>query len=427
MDRQAGQAALEYVAVVALVAVLAGAGVATASGGEARGIPRAVVVQVQRALCLVGGGDCERDRAPCVVATRQEHDHWGARILFVRLGSGWVGLVERRSDGRHVVSRVREDELGVDFGSAAKGRLALGGLGKVTLGGEARASALAHRGDGLSWVVEDAVAAQRLLEQLSADRWASVSGSGIVRKIVDGRSGLPEPDEVFGERGWGVTLGGAGEAAVGSVSLELSAQDAWGTRRLRDGHRVLYLRRTTQLAAALGIDALGESEGSDGRDAVLAVEVDARGRPLDLSLVETGPLGGSRDLPASVQGAAGLLAGGAGERRWAVEHHLDLTVPENLAAAREALGAVGRAHVGFGDPTRAGAALRARLDAAAVVHARTYAVDASSTGAGAEGAVLGVGAGLDAGRDVSGARLLAAATRGPDGAWAVREDCLAAA
>lgn len=427
MDREAGQAALEHVAVVAVVgAVLAAAAfVGPARAGEVAG---SIGVQVRRALCVVGGGDCERDRAPCVVAAREERDHWGARLLVVRLGAGWIGLVERRSDGRLGVARVREDELGLDLGSGAKAGVALGRLGGVSLGGEARAAVLAHRREGLSWVVEDRAQADALLRSLRADRWASVSGSGIVRAIVDGRSAVPEPDEVHGERGWGVALGGEGGAGVASGSVDLSADDAWGTRRRRDGHRVLYLRRTAALAAALGVQGLGETSGAAGRDAVLGLEVDASGRPVDLSLVETGPLEGSADLPAAVQEAAGFLAGEArGDRRWSVEHHLDLTVPANLAAAREAITAVQGSRTRFGDPTAAGAALRARLAVAAVVHARTYAVEAEEHGAGVEGSVLGVGAGVEGGREVTSTRLLAAATRGLDGRWALRTDCLAAA
>ncbi|HYF27664.1 MAG TPA: hypothetical protein VD931_18120 [Baekduia sp.] len=429
MPRDAGQASLEYVGLVAVLAgVLAAATLAGAGSGALAGT---VAHEVHRALCVVTAGDCDRDRAPCVVRSRALRDHWGARILWVRLGAGWAGVVETLSDGRVVVSRVREDELGLDGGTGAQAGLALGRAGRLALGGEVRAAVLAHRRDGLSWTVRSAAQARALLHRLAADRWASASGSGILRAIVDRQADLPAPDEVHGERDWGVTLGGSGSAGEAAGSLSLSAQDAWGTRRLRDGRRVLYLRRTAALDAALGLGELVDGGASAARDATVGVEVDAAGRPRDLVVVETGVLEGSRDLPAEVSEASGLLSSGSGSARgargWVVERHLDLTVPANLAAARAAIAAArGGARVGFGDPTTPGAALRARLAGAAVVHARTFAVDATSHGGEVGGAVAGVGLGLEGGHDVTTTRLLAAATRGLDGRWVRRDDCLPA-
>ncbi len=189
---------------------------------------------------------------------------------------------------------------------------------------------------------------------------------------------------------------------------------------------MLYLRRTSALEAALDIPGLGAAGGDRRRDATVGIEVDARGRPVALSLLETGELRGSGDLPAAVQEAAGLLAAaGEGTRRFEVERHLDLTVPANLVAARAVLAAVGDP-MRLRDATAPGAALRRRIAEDAVVHARVYAVEARSHGVDLA-AALGIGAGVEATHEVVTARLLAAATRGIGGRWARRADCLDAA
>jgi hypothetical protein len=71
-------------------------------------------------------------------------------------------------------------------------------------------------------------------------------------------------------------------------------------------------------------------------------------------------------------------------------------------------------------------ALRARLDAAAVVHASTYEVDARRTALTGSAAVgLRLAGSLE--HSATTSRLLAAATRGIDGVWRTRTECVARA
>ena len=96
MRGASGQSSLEYLVVVLLAAgALAAGGALVASPG----IARAVVAQMARGLCVVRGGDCERDRAPCVTATRTQTTDKRVRIAFVTLGGGRTLIRERRSDG----------------------------------------------------------------------------------------------------------------------------------------------------------------------------------------------------------------------------------------------------------------------------------------------------------------------------------------
>src|SRR5215210_3508447 len=120
-----GQATAEYAAVVLLVVLLlvAAGGVTAARGG---GVGDAVVRQVLRALCIATGGDCDREREPCVVSSANRRVDNGATVVVLRFGSDRTVLVERRSDRSVVVTYAEGDLGGLDLEGGAGGRLSVG-------------------------------------------------------------------------------------------------------------------------------------------------------------------------------------------------------------------------------------------------------------------------------------------------------------
>ena len=125
-----------------LVAVVLGAAALVADGS---GVPRAVDRQLLRALCIVRGGDCEQDRAPCAVAQRsprrrrQREDprlprrrrtRRCARGALRRHGRGHrrlrrAGGPRRLGEGAHVAVALGRGGLGLGGElTAAAGRLA---------------------------------------------------------------------------------------------------------------------------------------------------------------------------------------------------------------------------------------------------------------------------------------------------------------
>jgi hypothetical protein len=439
-----GQASVEWTGLVALVCVLLALVLAVrpAAVGE---IPRAVADGFLRALCVVGGGDCARDLEPCVVASDRQADGWRARVLFVELGSGWTALVERRSDGTFVMTRVRSDLVGL---GAGKSFAALG------IGGEARVRALLTADDTLSWQLPDRAAVDALVRRLRSDRWASLAGPGLLRAVLDGTTDLPRPEAAG--RALGVSLGatlGAGAGGLGA-GLDLEGAGVVGRRALRDGGQVVYLELSGAAAAELSLaveaggrrdaardgaeqdgvrseedgdaDVPAALEGSAGAGAAgtvtLGVEVDARGRAVDLSLVRTGLLRTSASLPPELGPLAEQVAGRAtGVKLWELVHHLDLTQPDNAGAVRGLLGALRRA-----SPTAALAAARelgGRLSSDGAADARTYALQEEGDDLVDVDAVVGA---FSAGGQRVQARLVGAASRGPSGLWRARTDCLGA-
>jgi hypothetical protein len=407
-----GQASLEWVAIVAVVAALLAVGTALA---QADALGRRVTRQMARALCLVGHGDCRRDQEPCV--TRSEH---GASSLllnafFVRLGSGWDALIEQRSDGTVAVTRVRTGTLGVEGGFGAHAKANVKGV-DFGVGGEVRASLLARREGGRAWIVDSWDAAQELLGRL---------------RLLGG--GPPRPADIdYGGRDLAAALG-ASLGADGLVRLDLARggltfDRASGARvDRRTGRRTVYVKTSAAAEARLGGGILGAAGAAASRGGeVYSVEFDATGRPIDLQVVAAGTFGGSQDLPDAVQPVVGLLeTGAAGGRRFEVTAHLDLTDAGNLAAARALLTALARDRWSASIPA-ASRVLRRRIDERGTVEARV--LESRSDADNLEvSAAVGPKVGGAVHAEHASTRLLAAASRGLDGRWVAREDCVAAA
>jgi hypothetical protein len=405
---QRGQATVEYAAIVLALALALGAagGVAAARGG---GVADAVSRQIARALCIATGGDCERDREPCVVSSSTHTTENGLTIAVLRLGSDRTVVRELRSDGTIVLTYTEGDVAGLDVGGGAR---VAAGRRAVRLSGELGASMLARSGRGAVWVLRDGRGEGALIERLRRGRWATAE---------------PPPVARLTEGGWSASVRGGVGAAVHGV-LGLTAADARGSRlELATGRRTFYVRRANDLIATVGEPGAGGSaEALRGEE--YALTVDAAARPVDLAVLRHGRLGGSVDLPKAVQPAAGLLGvptGGA--REWVTETHLDLSDPENAAAATAFIAQVRTPRPRLGAAVDVSRRLAARLDRAGVINARTYAVGATTSGLDVRGGVGAIRAGLTHLTTDAGARLIAAATRGRDGAWSQRDDCLAAA
>jgi hypothetical protein len=120
---------------------------------------------------------------------------------------------------------------------------------------------------------------------------------------------------------------------------------------------------------------------------------------------------------------AGLLETGAGEgeRSYEVTGHLDLTDAGNLAAARGLLNAIA-ARQATAAPERA---LRRRIDEHGTVQARVLTSQSKEQGASFD--VTGGPIRFSAEAQILQRfqRLLAATSRGLDGQWITRTDCVA--
>jgi hypothetical protein len=398
--RQRGQASVEWLAVVALVAVILGLGAALAQAGY---VGRRVTREMARAICLVGSGDCRRDQEPCVVGSQANRQGMTVHLLFFRMGEDKLGVVEERSDGTFAVTLEDGIKGGLEGANGLKAGFNVGGLG-LSIGGEVTAAVMARLGRGRTWIVGSRTEARRILEQEDAGRPPdATSGSGTWDSSVDAN--------VAGE-----VLGESVEVARAGIAFDREA--GWRVDR-RSGHRTAYVQASSTGSATVTGRVLGLS--GDGQE-TYAVEYDETGRPVDLRVIATGSLTVSHDLPAVVQEVAGLLAAdaGEGERGYEVAGHLDLTDAGNLVAARGLLNAIaGRRATAA--PERA---LRRRIDDHGTVQARILAIRADGTGMSFD--VTGGLASISAEAQIQrrSQQLLAATSRGLDGQWVTRTDCV---
>jgi hypothetical protein len=404
-----GQASIEWLGVVAFIAVVVVAlGVAAGGGTEAAA---AVVRQMHRALCVVSGGVCDLERRPCVVGTDATIDEAHVNLGIWRIGRDELILRERRSDGSVLVTYLHDTSAGIDVGVGVDAWVRASGLDVVT-GDTARAALLLSLGGGESWVFANGRDADSGMAYLSEHHTppAGQRAQTIKRTGIAGEASAH--------------AGGAGSAASGGIDIDARIlAGAVVDERTGQTTQVISVAGS---AVAAGLLEVAENEvGGTGRasgELHVAVTSDSAGRPLELSVVRTGQLDGAASMPEVVQDVAEQLVGAtSGGRRWMVEQRLDLTDPANLEATRSLVAAL--AHP-LSAPAALGAPWNDRLAAAGVTEASTYAV-ASEDGGGVGGHVaagIKVGGGIED-RTERGT-LVDARVRGADGVWRTRSECL---
>lgn len=416
-----GQAASEYVALVALVAVA----LALAAGLTSGGVGSHVLAGIQRGLCRVTPLHCpppqppRADLAACPLERRTRSEDFAATIAVVRLGTRGVLTATRLSDGRVTVSLAHGKALGGEVGLGARLR-----LGRRSLGEAQSARAGAEWTSGRSWTFSSEPAARRFVETYG--RKATLEGKLLdnVRSRCsilcdalgwDPHEELPPPDETFAERGVAAEL----KAALGTrTDARFDAKALLGRQERRDGSRTWYVKLGATATAALELPGAALSGAAAG-DAVLAYELDAAGRPRSLNVALAGELRGRAEIGHAVGPAQASIAGGAG-LLVELDATLDLREPANRAAA------AGLFHA-LTDPRalpRAASRLGNRIARHARLDRRIFAATRDTTGIGA-----GVARGykLDAGIDATSdhLRLLAAETRLPGLPFLPRDDCRA--
>ncbi|MDO8214048.1 hypothetical protein [Conexibacter sp. CPCC 206217] len=445
-----GQAANEYAALLAIVAIA----LAALVGISASGIGSGLLAGLQRGICAVAPGPCPRlvasvdDLDACPVEKTNRKERLGETIAMVELGSSGTLSAVRSSDGSVTVTLADGSDVGAVFQFGAEA--AAGGKA----GAVARAGAGVDWGSGRSWSFPDAAAA--------ADFVARFGDKATIRgKLVDDvRSAcsllcdalgwspheqLPEPDEVFEQGGGNAKLllsfglGGKPSEAVASAGGVI------GHRTSRDGSSTWYVELSADATGQLELPASGLDLAGGGQ-AVLAYELGPNGerRALRVSVAGAasgkagvaGTVGGrgTRSAGGSRAGSAGRGAGstksangGANELRGGVvelEATLDLTDPANEAVAAAVIDTL-RDPGSYRQLPAAVRALGARLAEDSQIDVRAYSKRSSATEYGAR-VSLGVGLGGSFQRSSDSLQLITALTRLPGLPFLPRDDCRAA-
>ncbi|WP_445151506.1 hypothetical protein [Baekduia sp. Peel2402] len=392
-----GQASLEWLAVVTLVCGLLALGAGLA---QADAVGRRVTRQMARALCLVRDGDCRRDQEPCLLDSDELSRHTEVGVFFVRLKNNHYSLIEHRSDGTYAVTIDDGNALGLTAQIGLEAGVRALGV-DVSAGGEIAASYLARLPHARTWFVRSEDEARAVIETGGAWRPPDRTSDGF---------------DSLAQIGASVGADALRHLEAGSVELSFDTRVGTVTDHRTGRHRIYVTADDTQGAKAL---VLGSTETREASE-VYAVETSPTGRPLALTITSIGAFSASRDLPAVVQPVVGRLAS-TGADRYEVTAALDLTEPAALVAASELLDAIAHKHA----RARPSAALRRLIETSGTIEARIFSATDEDESSFAGNATVGPASlGLDHLEQRHDEVLLAAASRGLDGKWISREDCI---
>ena len=400
LSSPAGQASIDYVALLGLAAVV----FALAAGGAgAPWLAPRMAEAIRQGICVVSGAWCTAGETkaagldPCPIHRRSEAERASATAV-VRLERGDALLVERHSDGTASVSFVDGGAVGAEVGI---------GVRLPGTGGAASAGAGVRFNAGQTHEFATWDGARRFLARFAGQETMTGEGRRALRAIcrrcpewLAGRRGgeLPEPAARFTEGGAYAEVAAALGLAGGDLEAEGHAGALIGRRTA--GRRVThYLRLEGGLLAELGL-VLGSLRGAHDSQGVLeittqdgepvqarvrgsagiAAEAELEGLSLDIA-----------DVAGRLRGATARAAEGGDLGGLAVEAAiaLDLRDPQNRSALAGLLGATP-------SPLLRAARLRAlarRLDAAGAVDLAVFRTSRRSSGRELEaGATWKVGA-----------------------------------
>ena len=387
MRHSHGQATVDYVALIAVLMIVLTAALALPTGA-APGIVNAVAGRIRHALCVVGGGPCpDLTPRPCIVASRRDTRHYAVSVIVFRIDHDRYVLRERMSDGTVRLTVARGGAVGGEIGAGGRATVTVRGR-RIGVTDEARLGVQGVLARGRVFVARDGREAARFM-----------------RAIGDGDDPPASAREVFYEGGVrGLATIGVGNSVAGASLRALSGAMI----------NARHDRRTGAVTVALGGPVATEE-----RAVSLAVTLDRRRRPTELTLSASGTLAAGAapppSLPRALGGRASALSVEGGGRRFEFAARLDLGDPLVAAAWRRF-----RDDPDNGDAIRAlGETIRDR----AHLDLRTYRTSSTYSGASA-----GVGQIVQAGGEydhtIENSRLLSAASRPSGGLWERRLDCL---
>jgi hypothetical protein len=214
MRSERGQATVDYVALLAIGALLFATAAALTAGG-APGVANGVLGQFRHALCVVSGTACPvAARRPCTVASTRDVRHVAVSLALVRLDDDRIVLRERLSDGTVRLTVAERGGAGVEVGVGGGARLDVRGR-SVGLDREARAGVQGVLGHGEVFYAHGEREADALLRVLRRPRRGGAGPRAREVFVEGGVRGLGNVD-VSGVLALGGQLDGIADAMLGA-------------------------------------------------------------------------------------------------------------------------------------------------------------------------------------------------------------------
>lgn len=444
-----GGISAEYMGLVALAAAVVFALVSAPVG-------QTIADEVERLVCEIAhGGECPAEAVDpeCLLASSTRTAGMEVTVGIFTVGGGATLIKEVYADGRTVFTLVDDAEVAAELIAGVRaraGRIGFNAAASASAGGRLEGARVFEFGDAdAARAFEARVRNEGTVRDLLHQ---AAEGDGILGGILGGPLAGLDPlgikdgiaDLVFGEDADDLPAPTAtyidveafvdGDASLAAgipgldVELDGAAEAAGGAKVLTSGPEAgnveLHYELSAEAAGDLGILAMGPGVGGDAKVTVTMI-LDNQGdnvfRPTRLKVSATAGYTGSplnvtdivhqadlAGLTRAIERASAGSTDGTG-RQIELTGELDLTDPENLAAAVGLLGG------GVGGVP----ALVQRLDEDGRLTFQTYETSASETGAEiAVGLGVGGGGGFDSSSDTQD--LTSALVRDPGGGWTPR-------
>lgn len=267
----AGQATTEYIAATALIAVIL---VLAAPAVGAPSLARAVVEQMERALCIAGLDICDarmaRDAglAPCPMKTDLTGHEGAVIVRFIEIGGRNTITVTPNSDGTVSVVRAVSASAGLTAGEPFKFS-----AGPLAFDFNASATARTRVQGARGWEFPDQATADRFLEHALRDSFSTDDWPPAWQSAEDAR-------ELTGTLAGSLGVEGFSERAD-LFSVAMSGSAALGFKKARDGVVTVYGRAAFDLPD--GAVPILPSKGFGRAEAVVEVSF-ARGEPREVTV-----------------------------------------------------------------------------------------------------------------------------------------------
>lgn len=289
-----GQATVEHVGLMALIAAILAVAMAAAAGASPA-FRNSVRGAFEHALCIVTGEECGvLAREPCPTLRTVKVTSQGVAISVVRIGHDRTLVIERRSDGSYVMTLMEGSQAGAGVADGVTS-------GKTSLSGEA--SVIAGGRAGRTYEAATPEEAKALVERLRGQRLpataAVVTGAAdlagllqadpsVTSYVLAGDSAI----EMLGRFGLGGMLGGGGKAKQRrEIGVKISARD-----------EEITAYTTLDQRAGVFFDAMSEVAAGGGRSKGASPAAGAKDGGVDLSKSPAGRSGttGAADERARV-------------------------------------------------------------------------------------------------------------------------------
>lgn len=398
---QRGQTAVEYLGLLALIAVIIGVLLVTPIADPIRDGIRAAICRIAGGECTTSSGATADGRPPldqCVRDSSKRGIAGDVKAFFIEIGGGVEALREERADGSVKITIKGNAKAGLEFSTPGADVSALGKEGGT---GERSLEVSGNGEVAKSWVFENADDADDFVDDVKKK----------VIAIADPRPNFPGTDDdadielppstettVAG----GVSVRAKGELGSGTGLEGNLGASVGATFNEKTGDKTVFFEVSGGGSASVGAGGdLFDIGGSGQAKTKIGITYDKDGNEKSLMVIGqldvTATAGfedvtEGADLEKMLKNAKKLTSSGGGGAggRLIVDARLDLTNPENRDALRSFID--GRdPNTGEAVPRTDGAAgLFDRFKDEGVVNARAYALSTSETGAELDLGVFGI-------------------------------------